>query len=103
MSTNSQKAIRTFLTAVVFIASVFSFNVSANNTASTTTNKANKEVYCGVSDFQIVDYLWQFGYYVRRITPITGSCDVIVDVQDNKRVIVHIESGNIIGHEEWVG
>jgi hypothetical protein len=56
--------------------------------------------YCGVSDSQIKEYMAMFGYYVQKITPVPGSCDVVVTTQYSFHTRIVIVESQIIDYED---
>ena len=67
-----------------------------NNSAAT------GDAYCGVSEQEITAYLNMFGYHVAKIEEITGCCNALCKTIDNKKVVVYIVEGQIIGHDEII-
>ncbi len=72
-----------------------------NNAGAFSTSQlvpSEQSDYCGVTDQDIIDYMLDVrGETVNVITPIEGSCDVIVDCESGRRYRVYIKNG-VIGN-----
>jgi hypothetical protein len=63
--------------------------------------KTEQTDYCGVTNMQIYEYILKnTGEITNSITPITGSCNVIVGTTLGHHFTVYIENGIIIGHDD---
>lgn len=75
----------------------------AGNTAISkkTLVDSKTTTYCGVSADEIYAYMSRNGIQVTAISPITGSCNVLVKAIDGKTYIVYIVEGIIEGYDNF--
>ncbi len=63
-------------------------------------SKGTEQSHCGVYDDQIKQYMLGYGHVIIEISSIEGQCDVIAYSIEDRRFIVHISEGAIIGYED---
>jgi hypothetical protein len=71
--------------------------------ASSILNQVNVVVsseQCGVTDSQVIEYMFDRGYQVASIQTSSGSCNILVTTTIGKRFILIINNGVIVDHEE---
>jgi hypothetical protein len=61
---------------------------------------ATEQSHCGVYDDQIKMYMLGYGHIITEISAVEGQCDVIAYSIDERRFIVHISEGAIIGYDD---
>lgn len=95
------------ITTIILLGSFFNTNAKTSKAIATQNNEITNiadgnDSYCGVSEQEIVNYLAAFGYHVVKTESITGCCNALCKTIDNKRIVVYVTEGQIIGHDEII-
>lgn len=85
------------IATVLLAASPLLANGPVNESAN---SKGTEQTHCGVYDDQVKQYMLGYGHIIIEISGIEGQCDVIAYSIDDRRFIVHIAEGVIIGYED---
>jgi protein-disulfide isomerase len=88
------------VTFCAFVALTVSTSIYAGN-GTATQSTATQQNGTGVTSEQITDYMSGQGIKTASIAPANdGSSNVIVTTPNGKRIIVYINGGQFLGHDD---
>jgi hypothetical protein len=96
-ATRNASVLKLFIFTLLFFISIPSTPLysAPDNTPITT-----RGMDCGVTNDQVVKYLYERGYVVNKLEDVAGCCDKIATTQYSYRTRVYIQDGKIVTTED---
>lgn len=91
---------RTLLLAAALLFAISPLLAGNTVTSETQPNQIVAPTQCNINYDQIYSYLLQQGYVATAFSDIEGSCNVLAKTSIGKVIIVYVEDGVILGHED---